>query len=173
MLPTLSQPAPVSLKPPHRLDQILATFGDIFAYLRSDHTLDPRWQKERLATVSLPFAMPLSWDRSRAVSRMTGHRLLVPIFQECFQNIAAQHLQEAITSFGGCFSFRSQRTGTRLSTHAWGIAIDLNPETNPQGSAGNMHPGIISIFRNAGFAWGGDWSGIAADPMHFQFCTGY
>jgi hypothetical protein len=159
--------------PPHGLDQIQATFGDIFSYLRADHTLDPRWQVEQLATISLPFPMALSWDKSRQVERMTCHKLLQPVFEDALGAIAKAELQSKITSFAGCFSFRPQRTGTKLSAHSWGIAIDLNPESNAQGTVGNMDAGIISIFRQAGFSWGGDWQGHARDPMHFQFCTGY
>ncbi|HZP16723.1 MAG TPA: M15 family metallopeptidase, partial [Terriglobales bacterium] len=73
----------------------------------------------------------------------------------------------------GCFAFRPQRMGGRLSTHSWGIAIDLNPESNAQGTAGSMDRGVVEIFKSAGFAWGGNWQGRCRDPMHFQFCTGY
>ena len=104
---------------------------------------------------------------------MTCHRLLATVFTDVFGRLQSAGLQEKITTFGGCFSFRPQRTGTKLSAHAWGIAIDLNPETNAQGTAGNMDPGVVSIFRDAGFEWGGDWLGRSQDPMHFQFCTGY
>ena len=95
------------------------------------------------------------------------------IFADVFERLQREGLQEKITSFGGCFSFRPQRTGTKLSVHSWGMAIDLNPETNPQGTEGNMDPGVVTIFRGAGFEWGGDWPGRVRDPMHFQFCTGY
>jgi len=169
--PQLVQELP--LRPPHGLSEIIATFGDIFAYIRPDYTIDPRWQAEQMATFSPPSPLILSWDHSRQVTRMTCHKLMRPIFRDCFQAIADSGLQQQITSFGGCFSFRPQRTGTRLSTHSWGIAIDLNPESNAQGTAGQMHSGIVSIFRSAGFTWGGDWSGSACDPMHFQFCSGY
>ena len=37
---------------PHGLDQIRATFGDIFAYFHPDHTLDPRWQTDFLHSAS-------------------------------------------------------------------------------------------------------------------------
>jgi hypothetical protein len=53
------------LAPPHGLDELVATFGDIFAYIREDHTLDPKWQTDFLTTVPLPFPLALSWDRSR------------------------------------------------------------------------------------------------------------
>jgi len=29
------------ITPPHGLDQIVTTFGNIFDYIREDHTLDP------------------------------------------------------------------------------------------------------------------------------------
>jgi hypothetical protein len=159
--------------PPHGCGQIIQMFGDIFAYIRQDHTLDPTWHTDCLTAVELPFAMTLSWDHSRSVQRLTCHKKLVGIFTHAFAEIQAAGLQSRITSFGGCFSFRPQRTGSKLSTHAWGIAIDLNPESNAQGSAGDMDSGVISIFRQAGFSWGGDWQGKVRDPMHFQFCTGY
>ena len=162
-----------TLVPPHGLDQIVATFGDIFDYIREDHTVDPRWQTEMLSTISLPFSIPLSWDKSHSIQRITCHKQLAPICIAVFANLQAAGLQSAITSFGGCFSFRPQRTGTKLSAHCWGIAIDLNPESNAQGTEGNMDTAVISIFKKVGFAWGGDWEGKVRDPMHFQFCTGY
>lgn len=159
--------------PPHGLEGIVATFGDIFAYITEDHSLDLRWQSDFLARAELPFPVTLSWDRTRQVSVVTCHRLLVPVFADVFDKINGSGLQNRITSFGGCFSFRPQRTGSKLSTHAWGVAVDLNPETNEQGTAGNMDPTVISIFCQAGFEWGGTWEGKSRDPMHFQFCTEY
>jgi hypothetical protein len=169
----LGGPSPVVLLPPNGLDEIRTTFGDIFTYITTDHTLDPRWQSEFLERVTLPFPMTLSWDHSQSVNAITCHKLLASAFTGAFDRIQSSRLQSKITSFGGCFSFRSQRTGTKLSTHAWGIAIDLNPETNEQGTVGNMDPELIATFREAGFKWGGDWQGRSRDPMHFQFCTGY
>jgi hypothetical protein len=169
----LGEPSPVALMPPGGLDEICATFGDIFGYIAADHTLDSRWQTEFLARIVLPFPIALSWDHSQTLSAITCHKLLATSFTGVFNRIQSSGLQSKVTSFGGCFSFRSQRTGTKLSTHAWGIAIDLNPETNAQGTAGDMDAELISIFRSAGFKWGGDWEGKTRDPMHFQFCTGY
>ena len=165
--------ARVSVAPPHGLDQIVATFGDIFEHINPDHTLNPSWQAEFLQPITLPFPLTLSWDPSRSIAQMTCHKLLAEVFAAVFARVEGEGLSGKITSFGGCFAFRPQRTGSRLSTHAWGIAIDLNPETNAQGTAGNMDPAVTKIFRDAGFQWGGDWRGRSRDPMHFQFCTGY
>jgi hypothetical protein len=162
-----------TLKPPAGLKQILATFGDIYEYIRPDGGLDSRWRADFLCRVTMPFELPLSWDRTSTVSRMTCHRRLAGIFVSVFDQIQVCGLQSRITSFGGCFAFRPQRTGTKLSTHSWGIAIDLNPESNAQGTPGTMDSELIEVFRDAGFQWGGDWSGSRRDPMHFQFCTGY
>jgi hypothetical protein len=170
---TLAAPARVPLAPPSGLDGIRFTFGDIFQYILSDLTLDPRWQPEFLTRIALPFQLPLSWDKSRMVDHITCHKLVAGNFTQVLAEIQSAGLQEKITTFGGCFAFRPQRTGTKLSTHAWGIAIDLNPESNAQGTDGSMDAGIIAIFKQAGFTWGGDWKGRERDPMHFQFCTGY
>ena len=170
---TSASPTRVHVVCPNGLDEICATFGDIFHYILSDHTLDPRWQTEFLTHIDLPFHLPLSWDKSRMIGQMTCHKLVAPSFTQVFAEIQSAGLQQKITSFGGCFSFRTQRTGTKLSTHAWGIAIDLNPESNAQGTTGEIDPAVIVIFRQAGFSWGGDWQGRSRDPMHFQFCTGY
>lgn len=163
----------VSLVPPRGRDQIIETFGDIFSYIRTDHTLDPEWQLDSLVTIPLPFSLPLSWDPARQVQHMTCHKLLSPVFEEVFRTICSSGLQSQLTSFGGCFSFRPQRNGTRLSSHSWGIAIDLNPESNQQGTPGTMPTVIVAIFHDAGFTWGGEWRERTRDPMHFQFCSGY
>lgn len=161
------------LAAPHGLQQIVATFGDIYDYIRPGGDLDPRWQADYLAAMELPFPMTLSWDPSKSVNRMTCHKRMLEGFSAVFGLVQSNGLESRISSFGGCFSFRQQRTGVRLSTHSWGIAIDLNPASNPQGSPGNMDAGLIEIFRGAGFEWGGDWQGMVQDPMHFQFCSGF
>jgi hypothetical protein len=161
------------LTAPHGLNEIIAAFGDIHAYVAPDGQLEARWQLGFLERIHLPFSLCLSWDPSRTITQMTCHRRLTGVFSSVFRSIQEQGLQAKVTSFGGCFAFRPQRTGSKLSTHSWGIAIDLNPESNEQGSPGNMDAGIVAIFRDAGFEWGGDWPGKTRDPMHFQFCTGY
>jgi D-alanyl-D-alanine carboxypeptidase len=158
---------------PRGLEQITSSFGDIYEYIAKDGQLDARWPADFLQQMLLPFPLRLSWDLSRTITRMICHRRLTSVFGAAFGSIQEHGLQEKITSFGGCFAFRPQRSGNKLSAHSWGIAIDLNPETNPQGSAGNMAAGLIEIFRQAGLEWGGDWSAKTRDSMHFQFCTEY
>ncbi len=75
--------------------------------------------------------------------------------------------------------------GARLSMHALGLAIDINPRQNPyiKGSLiippGAAHvpaaPGtltaeseVVQAFKKAGWEWGGDWTQGSLDYMHFQ-----
>jgi LysM repeat protein len=166
-------PPPAELAPPHGLKAIIATFGDIREFIRKDGTLDLRWEKDYLDCARLPFPIPLSWDLSRSVNRIQCHRKLTGILAQVFSAIDAAGCRDKITSFGGCFNFRAKRRGSKLSTHSWGIAIDLNDLTNPPGRAGDLALEVVDAFRRFGFKWGGDWSGRDQDPMHFQFCTGY
>src|SRR5712692_2886731 len=123
-------PAP-GLTPPNGLQGILNTFGNIFAYIGQDGSLDPRWVTDQLARAPLPFPIPLSWDPSKGVTNFYCHVKLVDVFPRVFAAIQQQGLKHRIKTFGGCFNFRSKRTSGKLSTHSWGIAIDLNPDSNP------------------------------------------
>ena len=169
----LPAPLPSDLTPPNGLDQIVATFGDILSYIGADGTLSSNWQRDYLALTPLPFTIPLSWDRTKVVSQLLCHVKLREVFPAVLTAVVDRGLQAQITTYGGCFNFRPKRTSGKLSTHSWGIAIDLNPETNAQGSAGNMSPAVVETFQEFGFKWGGDWPRGNKDPMHFQFCTGY
>ena len=121
----------------------------------------------------MPFPIPLSWDPSKVVRTLYCHQGLSELFEEVFATIEAESLREEIRTYGGCFNFRGKRTSRKLSTHSWGISIDLNPETNRPGRAADMDGAVVEVFRSFGFKWGGDWSYRSKDPMHFQFCTGY
>ena len=161
------------VQPPDGLEGVIATFGDISAYTRDDGHLKQSWETENLVAARIPFAIPLSWDHSRWVKGIFCHILLAPVVSELFTRIHQERLSHEIRSYCGCYNYRPKRQSDKLSTHSWGIAIDLNSETNRQGSDGDMHTEIVALFREYGFVWGGDWPGKSKDPMHFQYCTGY
>ena len=68
--------------------------------------------------------------------------------------------------FAGCWSSRTQSADGPLSAHAWGIALDINAQANPQGGPSHQDPRLIEVMARYGFAWGGDW--LLPDPMHFE-----
>ena len=163
----------LQIRPPNGLSEVIETFGDVASYISDDGTLAPAWSSAALARADLPRPLMLSWDHSQFVTRILCHKKLVGTVTQLFKALDEPGVRGSVKSYGGCFAFRPKRTGSKLSTHSWGIAIDVNPETNPQGSAGDLDPAVVEVFRRFGFKWGGDWPGKVKDPMHFQYCTGY
>ncbi len=155
---------------PRGYDELIDTFGDIEKYLHDDGTLRSElWEPLILDYCTLPFIMLLSWDKQKRITRFRCHQLLIGIFSSVFEKILDSGLSDKCQYFGGCYAFRPMRRGTKTSTHAWGIAIDINPDTNPMGQTGLMDPGVIEIFESFGFIWGGEFG----DPMHFQWVEEY
>jgi hypothetical protein len=85
-----------------------------------------------------------------------------------------------------CTSVANRGTGS-WSEHAYGEAIDLNPVENPyvgcgmtrdkaalpylnrsRHRRGMVTPAVVRAFAEAGWGWGGSWSGTTKDYMHFS-----
>ncbi|MDH3892234.1 MAG: M15 family metallopeptidase [candidate division Zixibacteria bacterium] len=158
---------------PTGLNQIIKTFGDVRKHVGADGKPLASWEAAHMVRAQLPFTIPLSWAPSQVVKRLYCHRKLKDLFRTVFNEIVEEKLKSKVVSYGGCFEYRLKRGTHELSTHSWGIAIDLNVKTNQVGTKGDMAPGIVAVFKRHGFNWGGDWSGRRCDPMHFQFCDGY
>ena len=103
------------------------------------------------------------------------HRDVVPAIQGALTEIKEAGLAKYIdvqnsNSSGGCFVGRYNRLAKMFgspSRHAWGMALDINTNTNQQGTTPHMKCEIVRIFRKWGFAWGGGF--YPADGMHFEF----
>lgn len=86
-----------------------------------------------------------------------------------------------------CFNSRRIRGTTRISMHALGAAVDINPVQNPVVRGGVIRPDeghtfrqrrvlrpgmivdeseVVSIFAKAGWQWGGHWNN-PVDYHHF------
>jgi len=88
-----------------------------------------------LTTILLPYPMKLAWDLDTKVSKMRCHKLAAEAFLNVFNDLLAEYGMKEIERlgidlFGGCFNYRKMRGGTSWSTHAWAIAIDLDPARN-------------------------------------------
>jgi hypothetical protein len=158
---------------PRCIEDLRRDFGDPLPLILPDGMIDSAWARSILATIDLPFPIPLSWDRTRSATRLRCHRKAASIFRDAFAKLKERGLERHVKSFGGCYAFRAKRRNHELSTHCWGLAVDLNPETNALGTAGDMSAEVVEVFASLGFEWGGSWTGAARDPMHFQFCRGY
>mgnify|MGYP000232690744 CR=1 FL=1 len=129
--------------------------------------------------VILPFSFRIAWDLEKSVSRFSCHIKVVGPMTAIFFDAAA-HYGEAefrrlgLDLFGGCFNNRAIRGGTRKSTHARGIAVDLDPANNRlrwgRDRASFARPEYVP-FWNIVEGYGATSLGRAAnfDWMHFQF----
>lgn len=130
---------------------------------------------------------------------------LAEIFQELYRNEYRLEKVLLIEAYDGddlasmednntsCFNYRPVEGSGKLSKHAYGLAIDINPLYNPyitytaEGSQqvspasalpyadrGSLFPYKIDeedlcykLFTSRGFTWGGNWNNVK-DYQHFQ-----
>jgi hypothetical protein len=105
------------------------------------------------------------------------HRKAAAAFRQVNENLEGvdYEIREPIESFG----WRNVEGREVLGMHAFGIAVDINPSSNP--SCGvtrpcrcyndlvtDMPPRFIQAFKDAGFVWGGNWKDHP-DPMHCEW----
>jgi hypothetical protein len=105
----------------------------------------------------------------RGVSCGQVARLAAPLFTAAFDRVVPR-MSEPLTSCG-CYNYRLIRGGDTLSYHAYGLACDVNPRTNPS-IPGGWAPHTIpdnagELVRPYGIVWGGDWTN-PRDYMHFE-----
>lgn len=141
-----------------------------------------RWERSFLTSIEPPYPMrfPLSWEgvAGQPVRRIVCHKsvakTLNAILGEIFRlygNDPGKVRAAKMDLYGGCYVFRPKRSGKSLSMHSYGIAIDLDPDTNSYGrpwkdGTGMMPAEVVDIFEAAGWSWGGLWK--TGDAMHFQ-----
>jgi hypothetical protein len=130
-----------------------------------------------LTMIDLPYTM--YYDR-QPVKRMRCHVKVAQAFKNVFTDILASYGEQKINEleindFGGCFNYRLMRgSKTKLSAHAWGTAIDLDPNRNTLKETSATarfarieYKAMIDIFEKHGFASLGRLQN--RDWMHFQY----
>jgi hypothetical protein len=122
---------------------------------------DPRWMKANLATANVPL-----------LGRVRCHRLVVPALSAAMAELHRARLDGLIDvadfrQNGGCFSVRARSGESVPSRHLWGIAVDLNPSSNPAGQPPTMDRRVVRVMQRYGFAWGGLF--LHPDGSHFEW----
>lgn len=130
----------------------------------------------RLTTFDLPYPMRIAWDTDTVVRKATCHELckddLISILGGILNHYG--HLDNVkrhrMDLFGGIYNYRKMRGGTSWSRHAWGIAIDIDPDRNGLNTAwpgsATMPEEVIRIFEKHG--WKSYARSMGRDAMHFQ-----
>ncbi|MDY6943454.1 MAG: M15 family peptidase [Pseudomonadota bacterium] len=90
---------------------------------------------EQLVRVQLPYPHRLAWDKRKVVDSFVCHPKVEASLQRVLQQVFDTYGMTEIRAlgldlWGGCFAKRQKRGGSTWSTHAWGIAIDYDPERN-------------------------------------------
>lgn len=137
--------------------------------------------KGYLTKITLPYPMYLNWQTKTYIKSFECHKLVADKFLAVFNDILAHYGLDRIKElqlddFGGCFNYRLMRGGTKLSRHAWGIAIDLDPDRNllreTKKTARFARPEykpMIDIFYKHGFInYGVEYD---YDFMHFEIAN--
>ena len=133
------------------------------------------WKFQHLTQIETFYPMVLAWDAAKRVKRITCHEKIADSLTRILQQLANEfkdrYEETGINRFGGVYEFRRVSGSSKLSLHAYGAAIDLDPERNGRGKPYdggiNMIPqGVVEIFKAEGWKWGGDFKN--PDCMHFE-----
>lgn len=114
--------------------------------------------------------------------RYAFHERAAPALERVVERLQAAakedpKLMPFFTDIGGTFQWRTIARSKALSTHAWGIAIDLNVERGyywrwqrpklPLRWRNKVPQVVVDAFEAEGFIWGGRW--LHYDTMHFEY----
>ena len=118
---------------------------------------DPGWVQSHITTEVVPI-----------LGEVTCNKHMIPQLRGALADVVRADLEDEIhpDEYAGCYYPRFIAGSTTLSNHAFGLALDLNVPGNQRGTVGEMHRGVVDIFKRWGFGWGGDWG--YTDPMHFE-----
>lgn len=144
-------------------------------YINSIYGLPGR----NIVDFKIPYKMKLAWDEEIIIETFQCNAKIVPNLDAIFNCVKLAYDSNSIKDlgldlFGGCFNIRNKRGGSSLSTHSWGIAVDIDPANNQL--AWNKNKARLAkkeynnfwsiVETNGGYSLGRlknyDW-------MHFQF----
>ena len=134
--------------------------------------------ERKLQLVSwLPDASPENADQTLQVTSVQGIAERIIRISEQLEDLLIQHPEYLpyLYPAAGAYYWRTIAGTSRLSTHSFGIALDINPAygsywrwDNGSGRLPSELPlAIIRIFENEGFIWGGRW--YHYDSFHFEY----
>jgi hypothetical protein len=161
--PSACAAIPGWFQPPQGLAQLVERFGRI--EVAGGRVTTPGWEDAHMILVHADW-LPRG--------NLYVNKQVWPALASAFEACLALHDGYKIRTLG-CFAPRPKRVNGDLSTHSWGIAVDLNPDTNPLSLDGTLRmdipPSWIAEFEKRGFTSGARFP--RPDAMHLQFSTNY
>lgn len=130
----------------------------------------------QLVSIKPPY--PLYYE-GREVKTIRVHRLVAGAVEDALEEVlrvyGLQRVKELrLDQYGGSYNFRKTGSGKSLSMHAWGIALDFDPDNNTYG----MHKPVARMSGKEYEPWWEIWEKHGAvslgrerdyDWMHLQF----
>jgi hypothetical protein len=179
-----------TLDTPDGREEIEKMFGNP---ANNDGTLNEAWEGANIRKIAPPDKWQLYYQDDTAglvpVSGIRMHTLLEDVFVAALddiwnragQTIGGSPTDDAVRAWlhsncldqhGGGFNFRPITGGSNLSLHAYGIAIDWDPDHNPRKKplTKTLPDWWYDIWANHGWTDGRHFA--TPDPMHVQFATG-
>jgi len=92
-------------------------------------------------------------------------------FLAALRAIKDKGLGGVLKTYDGCFNIRAVRGSSLVSTHAYGLGIDINASLNPLGGSNGdfvKHLDVVKCFLDQAIDWGGNFRG-RKDQMHFSY----
>lgn len=123
--------------------------------------------------------LPKSYNKKILISKLNGIDKKLTLISEELEK--ETELIKYLINIGGTFNWRTISGVNRLSTHSFGIALDINvnfsnywrwdnktQDDSKKIEYKNRIPvKIVEIFEKYGFIWGGKW--YHYDTMHFEY----
>ena len=115
---------------------------------------DTAWIDTWIKTETIPQLGPVQCNKA-----------ILPDLKAAMKEVTADKLGRLVHTAdfqkeGGCFNPRIARfsDGGSVSSHSWGIAVDINVDDNPLGAKPHQDPRLVAIMAKHGFTWGGRWA---------------
>jgi hypothetical protein len=88
-----------------------------------------------LVRIQLPYEHRLAWDKTKRIRSYSCHAKVHDSLLRVLTRVLAHYGEDGIREhrldlWGGCYNKRKKKGGTTWSMHAWGIAVDYDPENN-------------------------------------------
>ncbi len=141
------------------------------------------WERENIVYIEPPFLMTYN---GRPCKKIRIHRKCAESLSRVLDDVKRRAEKTAVevgrpvggilktwgaSIYAGAYNYRTKRGSSSLSMHAYGCAIDLDPERNAFHDTTPHFAevrDVLQAFENEGWTWGGHWSGRSCDGMHFQ-----
>ena len=178
---------PMSVQPINR-KTIYQTFGN-----PGGGELDKAWVRDNIVECHPRYGNQLPGVPDEYYVQVNKH--IEPYLREALRRAQAAAPNYKVIRVG-CFNYRHMRhdPANPLSTHSWGIAVDINPRDNYSKTflkgevpiawspewmklwPAGIPRAFVAAFQSCGFAWGSDWNEDGdnrdhtyQDPMHFEW----